>query len=119
MHIRTFIALLSGIVVLTAGCNSTAAQNETLETETWDARKITLTDGDAMAVTVDTLGDGTITVTIAEGKPDAGTYTTTSKALLDDAHAASAALDKPGATVWIRVGKNNQIAVIGLSQELQ
>ena len=117
MHIRTICALLTGIL-LAAGCNSTAEEDKTVEPE-WDARKITLTEDDSMTVAVDTSGDGTITVTIAEGKPDAGTYTTTSMALLEDAHAASAALGKRGATVWIRVGKNNKIAVIGWSQELQ
>jgi hypothetical protein len=96
-----------------AGCTCTAKPDETPETRT-----ITLTKGDKLSVRVGTEGDSKITVKIAAGKPDAGTYTTTSGALLDDARDASTRLNEPGATVWIRVDEQNQIVVIGNSQKI-
>jgi hypothetical protein len=107
---RTYVFLLAGIAAFAVGCTGTA---------TADTRKITLTKGDTVSVRVGTSGNSTITVKIQQGKPDAGTYTSTSEALLDDARDAVDSINRPGAEVWIRVDEQNRIATIGNSQKLQ
>ncbi|MHC4224092.1 MAG: hypothetical protein ACYSUN_08890 [Planctomycetota bacterium] len=116
MHNRTILVLLIGIA---AGCAGTDAMKETVDKAAGETRTITLTKGDTLATKVSASGDVTVTVKILEGKPNAGTYTTTSEALLDNAREARNALGKSGATVWIRVDEENQIAVIGWGQYLK
>ena len=114
MRNRMGFILLAGVLVFAAACSS-AKRTESTETIVGglqNTRPIYLTTGD----TITTDGDK-LTVTIEEGKRNDGTYTSTSKVLLNDARAARDALGKPGTTVWIRVDTNRRIAAIGWKRE--
>ncbi len=75
-------------------------------------RTITMTKGDSLGVRVSTEGDVDITLTIIEGKPDAGVYTSEDKTLLEIARYAENALGDPNTTVSVKVDAAGQIVSI-------
>ena len=115
------VFVLAGFLAVT-GCRSKATETREIVVTSeivvgvQETRKITLTKGDSISITTDPSGNSTIAVTIAEGKRDAGTYTTSAEGLIDIARDAEDALNRPGVTVWIGVDADREIAKIGWRQ---
>ena len=106
-------SLVATVFLLAVGCKNSVEEEGSIAGEHGETIAITLVEGDSIS----TAGT-TITVIIAPGRPNAGTYTSDDEKLMSYAKAALEALGKPSHTVWIRVRKDKQITAIGWSRKL-
>ena len=119
------------VVVLALCACGTTTESTTVETrvvtqgaavgeqDERNTRKILLTTGDRLSVSVDAEGGVEIQATIVGGKRDAGTYTSTEASMFETANAAKNALGEPNTQVSITVDESDEIVAISYQVTLQ
>ena len=117
---RIAIALLAvGHLALLGGCGRTPedepepmvekAVEEKVEEALEGTQEFTVPPGSSISVATSEEGDVRIVITIPEGQPWAGTYTSNSPYLAAEAQAAMKTLGDPGVEVSIEVDDSGQI----------
>ena len=125
MRLVTSTGALLGAVLFVSACSVTPEPDEVTTAPAVDVdpieaveepRRIALTKGDTMTVSVDAEGVIEVEVIILEGKADAGTYsvTSTSEGFYLTATAAKDELLEPDAEVSVTVDSENRIVTVGL-----
>jgi hypothetical protein len=118
-HARFLLTVLG----LLAGCSHTStteivevrSEVTRIEEEAASERVIVLTKGDRLSVAVDAEGAVTIVALILPGKRNAGTYISTSVALLETATHAKNTLADPDTEVTVTVDTNDKLVAVGLA----